>query len=109
MLVAGDGDLARNDIMPQTFSPMPLGLDRYTLQQYGNGDFLMNGVHYLCGNEEYGQLKARAVKLRLLDKTALNRARRSYTLLNFLLPLACLALFGGLFLYLRRKRYSRCA
>lgn len=109
MMVAGDGDLARNDILPQTFSPMPLGLDRYTLQQYGNGDFLMNGVHYLCDNMEYGQLKARAVKLRLLDKTALNRARRSYTLLNFLLPLACLALFGGLFLYLRRKRYARCS
>ncbi|MDE6631049.1 MAG: gliding motility-associated ABC transporter substrate-binding protein GldG [Bacteroidales bacterium] len=109
MMIAGDGDLARNDIIPQTFTPMPLGLDRYTLQQYGNGDFLMNGMHYLCGNMEYGQLKARAVKLRLLDKTALNRARRSYTLLNFLLPLACLALFGGLFLYLRRKRYSRCS
>ncbi len=109
MIVAGDGDLARNDIMPQTHTPMPLGLDRYTLQQYGNGDFLMNGVHYLCGNMEYGQFKARAVKLRLLDKTALVRARRAYTWLNLLLPLVCLALFGGLFVCLRRHRYSRHA
>lgn len=107
MLVAGDGDLARNDILPQTSSPMPLGLDRYTMQPYGNGDFLMNGIHYLCDNMEYGQLKARAVKLRLLDRTALHRARRHHILLNFLLPLACLALFGGGFLFLRRKRYSR--
>lgn len=107
MIVAGDGDLARNDLLPQTRTPMPLGLDRYTLQQYSNGDFLMNGVHFLCGHEEYAQLKARAVKLRLLDKTALIRARRPYTLLNTLLPLVLLALFALAFTYARRHRYAR--
>lgn len=106
MIVVADGDVARNDWIPQTRTPLPLGMDRYTMQTYGNGDLLMNSVHFLCGNPQYATLKPREVRLRLLDKAQLVRSRGSFTLLNFALPLGCVLLFGLGFTWNRKRRYA---
>lgn len=105
MIVVGDGDMARNDMLPDG-QALPLGFDRYTGQMYGNGNFLMNAVHYLAGNEKWIDLKPRQVRLRLLDKTAIERQKNKYTALAFALPLAAVLLAGILFMYLRRKKYA---
>ncbi|MCM1168415.1 MAG: gliding motility-associated ABC transporter substrate-binding protein GldG [Bacteroides sp.] len=105
MMVVGDGDMARNDILPDG-QPLPLGFDRYTRQMYGNGNFLVNAVHYLAGNREWIKLKPREVRLRLLDKAALEKQKKRYTVLNFALPIGAVLVFGLLFTVLRKKRFA---
>lgn len=105
MIVAGDGDMARNDFLPDG-QALPLGFDRYARRMYANGDFLVNAVHYLAGRQEWIDLKPRQVRLRLLDKAALEKHRKKYTVLAFVLPLGAVFLFGVSFLAFRRKRYA---
>ncbi len=107
MMVAGDGDMARNDWSADRQVPFPLGFDRYTGQMYGNGDFLLNAVHLLTGHPQWTALKARTLPMRLLDKAKLEQDRRFYTILNFALPLGCVLLFGLFFEWQRRRRYAR--
>lgn len=105
MIVVGDGDMAKNGFLPDG-QVLPLGFDRYTGQMYGNGNFLMNAVHYLAGNEKWIDLKPRQVRLRLLDKTSLEKHKKKYTVLAFALPLGAVLVSGLLFTALRRKKYA---
>lgn len=107
MIVFSDGNLASNQWSADGQTPFPLGFDRYTGQQYSNAELLMNGVHYLSGNDRWVELKPRTVKMRLLDKSSLLRLENYYRWLNLGLPLALCALAGGVFMYVRRYRYAK--
>ena len=108
MMVVGDGDMARNDWSADRRVPFPLGFDRYTGQVYGNGDFLLNAVHLLTGHPQWTEFKAKTLPMRLMDKAKLEKERRFYTVLDFVLPLGCVLLSGVLFTWGRRRRYAGC-
>ena len=105
MVAVSDGDVARNDLLPDG-QALPLGFDRYTRQMYGNGDFLVNAVHYLTGHTRWIELKPRTVRLRLLDKARLEKTRKRYTVLNFALPIGGVLGFGFVFMAARKRKYT---
>lgn len=105
MIVVGDGDMAKNDLLPDG-TALPLGFDRYTRQMYGNANFLINAVHYLTNHPSWIELKPRQVRLRLLDKAVLERDRKKHTTLAFVLPIGAALLCGAVFMIWRRKRYG---
>jgi hypothetical protein len=49
MIVFADGDLPKSQIQPSDNGPIPLpaGYDRFTRQQFGNRDLILNAVNYL--------------------------------------------------------------
>ncbi|NVO03165.1 MAG: gliding motility-associated ABC transporter substrate-binding protein GldG, partial [Bacteroidetes bacterium] len=49
MIVISDGDIIRNQLQMSNGNlyPLPLGFDRYTKQQFGNKDFILNCIDYL--------------------------------------------------------------
>ena len=106
VLVVADGDIAKNPVNPDTEATLPLGYNRYENYQYANKDFLLNALEYL--QEEGGFLDARGkeIKLRLLDTGKARTEKRKWQLLNVGLPLALLGIFGFLFTYWRRRRWS---
>src|SRR5690606_30714542 len=67
MIAIADGDVFSGQINPTDGSPYPLGWDRYTEQQYGNKSFLLNAMDYLTGDSAIVNLRAKELKLRLLD------------------------------------------
>ncbi|MEP7170885.1 MAG: gliding motility-associated ABC transporter substrate-binding protein GldG, partial [Bacteroidota bacterium] len=69
MVVVSDGDVIRNDYRKTSESAMPLGYDRYTGQTYGNKNFLLNVIDYLCDDSGLITVRSKEIKLRLLDKT----------------------------------------
>ncbi len=106
MLVGSDGDVIKNLVgEDETFSV--LGRNRYNQTTYANKDFLLNAVEYLL--DESGVIAARGknVELRLLDTVRAKAERTKWQLINIVLPLVFLALFGVLFNYIRRRRYAR--
>ncbi len=105
MIVVADGDIAKNDF--QTGKGIyPLGYDKYMNQTFANKTFLLNCVNYLLDDEGLLQLRAREVKLRLLDKKKINNQETKWQLINIALPLGILILCGIIQFYIRKKRYA---
>jgi ABC-2 type transport system permease protein len=108
MIVISDADIIRNEIRVRADGTFlsPLGYDRYSKQTYGNKDLVMNMVHYLVDQEGIINLRSREITLRLLDKTKILNQRFKWQLINTVLPLLIIILFGIGWNYLRRKKYS---
>lgn len=107
MVVVADGDIIKNQFhVPQGY-PLPLGYDQWTRQTFGNKDFILNVVNYLCDDSGLISVRSRELKLRLLDRTMISKQRLYWQLLNSLLPILLIAGFGITKYLLRKKKYER--
>ncbi len=108
MLIIADGDLIKNEVRrtPQGAMISPLGHDRYTRQTFGNKAFIMNCLHYLTDEQDLMQLRAKKIKLRLLDRSQIEEQRMQWQLLNTLAPVLFVILFGIIIYYLRKRKYA---
>jgi len=109
MVVFADAGLIANKV---NYSQQPpriqeLGYDRVSKQTFGNSEFLLNTIYFL--NDETGimQLRNRTVQLRLLDKVQLREEKSFWQWLNLVGPLVVVVLFGVVYNFIRRYRYSR--
>jgi ABC-2 type transport system permease protein len=84
-----------------------LGFDRLTGLQYGNRDFIENAVLYLADDEGWMQLKNKTLKLRLLNRQVVYDQKLKWQLVNVLLPLVILAIFGFVFQLIRKRKFTR--
>ncbi len=109
MIVLADGNLIANQYSMRTGKPeiMPLGYDIYSKQTFGNKEFVVNAVNYLCDDSGLMALKSRVFKIRLLDKVKINEQKLMWQLVNLLIPIGVVLLFGVLFNFLRARRYKR--
>lgn len=105
MIVIADGDVAKNDIRPGV-GPLALGFDRNTGQTFANKTFLLNCINYLVDDEGLLQLRAREVKLRLLDKKKIANHETKWQIINIALPLGIIIVFGLIQFYFRKKKYA---
>ena len=108
IIVVSDGDLIRNDVRFQGGKPvsLPLGQDRLTQQTYGNKDFILNAVSYLVDDSGLMELRERELKLRLLDKSKVEAGRLKWQLINTLLPVILVILFGIVAGIVRKRKYT---
>lgn len=106
MIVISDGDILRNDIVPKTGADAPLGMNKFEGYQYGNRDFVMNCVEYMLDNRGIIAARNKDIKLRPLDQERALKEAGQWQLINMVVPLAVLALFGVGYMYLRRRWYA---
>ncbi len=104
MIVISDGDLIANE----TFNgePLPLNLDKWTNQAYGNSDFLLNTVQYLLDDSGILKLRSKNLQIQFLDKEKVFSERTYWQIFNIISPLALLGIFGLVFQYVRKKKYG---
>ncbi len=105
MIVISDGDLIKNQL-DKNLLPVELGYDQRSGNLYDNKDFLMNCVNYLLDDKGLINIRSKELDLPLLDK---EKVFENYTYIQFLtigLPIVILAVFGFLFTYLRKRKYS---
>jgi len=109
IMVVADGDIIRNDVRFKTTNPqiMPLGYDEGSKQVYGNKDFIVNAVNYLCDEDGWMQLRGRHLTLRLLDRQKLTDGTGFWKWLNVGLPIFLVVLGSVLFIFLRHRRYGK--
>ena len=105
MIVIADGDVVRNDFMNGQL--LPLGYDKYTRKMYGNKEFLVNCVNYLCGDEDLIPLRSREVIMRNLDLAKVEREKTAWQVVNVALPIVVIVLFGVLLAVLRKKTFTK--
>ena len=106
VIVVADGEVIRNQVrgVGENARIVPLGYDEYSGQMYGNRDFILNCVNWLCDDEGWMQLRGRNLSLYLLDKTRLKAERTSWEMLNLLFPIFIVAVGGGIFAWGRKSR-----
>ncbi len=106
IIVVADGDLIRNQVS-RDGRPYPIGFDRFTRKKFkGNAEFILNAVNYLCDDDGLMSVRARELRMRLLNRKKITLHRTRIQLLNTLLPLCLVALFGFFVYIARRKKYA---
>ena len=105
MVVVADGDVIKNDVGRS--GPQELGFDRWTGQTYGNKEFLLNAVNYLLDDDGLINIRSKEIAIAFLDEQEVTAQKTKWQVINILLPLVLLALFGFIFNYLRKKKYTK--
>lgn len=106
MIVVSDGDVIRNQRKQSTGEIFPLGYDRYTNQQFGNKRFVLNCIDYLCDDSGIIEVRAKEIKLRLLDKGKLKTERLKWQMVNMIIPIAIIMIFGLVNKMIRKRKYT---
>lgn len=105
MIVISDGDIIKNDVVRN--APQELGFDRWTGKTYGNKEFLLNAVNYLLDDDGLINIRSKQIAVAFLDQQKIASQKTTWQLVNILLPLALLLLFGFVFNYIRKKKFTR--
>ena len=105
MIVISDGDIIANYVNKKG-TMYPLGYDRFTQQYYGNKNFILNCIDYLCDETGILELRGKEIKLRMLDpvKTA---SPFVLSWINVLAPVLLVLLYGILRSVRRKNRYGK--
>ena len=106
MIFISDGDMIKNQFDSRRY-PLPLGYDQYTDVAYGNKNFLLNAVNYLCEDEGIAQVRSKDFKMRLLNKDKLLKEKSFWQVLNMTLPILCVLIMGIIFAIIRNRKFSR--
>lgn len=105
MIVIADGDVGKNQILKG--KPYDLARDKWTNQEFGNKDFLLNSVDYLLDDVGLMQLRNKTIKIAQLDQQKAYKERTYWQFFNVIFPLILLVIFGLVFNLLRKKKYLK--
>tara|TARA_R110000787_G_scaffold188717_1_gene300490 strand:+ start:10851 stop:12512 length:1662 start_codon:yes stop_codon:yes gene_type:complete len=104
MVVISDGSIIKNQF--QGKRPLELGFDKWTNTFYGNKEFLLNTVNYLLDDNGLINIRSKEISVPFLDPVKVDENRIFWQWLNLLLPLSLISLFGLVFNYLRKRKYT---
>jgi gliding-associated putative ABC transporter substrate-binding component GldG len=105
IVVISDGDVIRNQL--DRGRPLELGFDKWTQSFYGNKEFLLNTVNYLLDDSGLINIRTKEIAIPFLDPQKTSEKRTQWQVLNVLLPLGLLAIFGFIFQSLRKRKYRQ--
>lgn len=118
IIVVADGDMALNDIMPDT-GPLPMGWNKYTYREYqqqseygkffnpsANREFMLNCVEYLINNPAISETRDKDIVLRLLDSMKVNDQKITWQFINIALPILLIILSGLVYQQIRKRKYA---
>lgn len=109
MIVIADADMIKNEVKRSGLNetPLPLGQDKYTLQMFGNRDFLINCLNWLADKNGIMELRSRELKLRLLNTHLIKSQKLRWQIINIAGPVLLVIVAGLLYDYLRRRKYTK--
>lgn len=106
MIVVSDGDIIKNLVNRSEEKYFALGYDRYTNTLYGNREFILNAMNYLCDDSGLLNVRSKEFKIRLLDQARIDKERYFWQVLNTALPMVLVFVFGMVLFWWRKKRYA---
>ncbi len=110
VIVVADGDIIKNAVSSQqggTPRALPLGMDKFTGQQFGNKEFVLNAVNYLCDDSGLLEVRARDLEVRILDRTEIMENKTWWQLVNVALPIVFVLILSITWNLIRRRKYTR--
>ncbi|MCK9616904.1 MAG: gliding motility-associated ABC transporter substrate-binding protein GldG, partial [Lentimicrobiaceae bacterium] len=107
MMVISDGDVIKNQFLRTQGTPLPLGYDQDTRQSFGNKDLILNIMNYFCDDSGLLATRTREVQLRLLDSSRIENEGSYWKLLNVIVPILLVGIFGWIQFLFRKRKYTR--
>ncbi|HIC33100.1 MAG TPA: gliding motility-associated ABC transporter substrate-binding protein GldG [Flavobacteriaceae bacterium] len=104
MIIISDGDVIKNEI--DRNGPKELGYDSKLNQFFGNKEFLVNAANYLLDDNGLINIRSKEIAVAFLNSEKITEEKTKWQLLNILLPLVLLGIFGFGFNYFRKKKYA---
>lgn len=107
MVVIADGDVTKNYVNKRSGEYLALGFDRFTRQEFGNKDFMVNVVDYLCNDSGLMNVRSKKLTIRLLDKTIIKSDKFFWQIINTVIPIGLIFIFGLAHYFDRKKKYTK--
>lgn len=108
MIVVSDGDIARNYFDFRQQVPLALGFNPLGREyQPGNKTFLLNCINYLMDDTWLIPLRTKQFKIRLLDRKKVQEEASHWRLINTVVPVLLILIFGILWFRIRKYKYGR--
>lgn len=107
MIVVSDGDIIRNPISKLENKFFALGYDKYSQKVFGNREFVLNAVNYLCDDNGLLNVRSKNFKIRLLDQAKIDEDRTFWQVLNTSVPLVFILVFAIVFITIRKRRFAQ--
>lgn len=106
-IVISDADFAKNLVNTTTGETEDIGYNKWERRFYkGNKDFVLNAVEYMLDENNILESRSKEIKLRLLDVVKTKGEKSKWQFINVVLPVLLLALFGFIFQFLRKRKYT---
>jgi ABC-2 type transport system permease protein len=106
MIVVADGDIIRNSVQHSSNRAYPLGYDIYSHQTYGNKNFILNAVNYLCDDSGLLEVRSRELILRMMDRKKVTEEKFKWQAMNTALPILLIVIFGIIQAFTRKKKFT---
>lgn len=107
ILVIADGDFVKNEVNPQNGAPYELGFDPYMQVSFANKDLLLNAMSYFLDDVGIITARSKEIKIRPLDKLKLQNEKLKWQLINLVLPIVAIILYGLGRYYYRKQKYTK--
>jgi len=106
MMFFSNGRLIANKVNRQgdKLKIIPSGYDPVSNITFGNKDFFINAVNYLCDDSGLMELRSRTMQIRLLDKVKLREEIHLWQVVNVLAPVLFILIAGIIFWFYRHRR-----
>lgn len=105
MIVISDGDVVKNEL--DRNGPKELGYDSKLNQFFGNKEFLVNAANFLLDDNGLINIRSKEIAVAFLNSEKITKEKTKWQLLNILLPLILLGVFGFVFNHFRKKKYAK--
>ena len=105
MIVISDADIVSN-VFTQKDGPLAMGENQFTNYKYANQDFILNSIEYLTNPSGILEARAKDFTLRLLDPKKVDSSKSQWQILNILVPMAIITIFGFIYQLIRRRKYQ---
>lgn len=106
-LVISDADFTKNLVNNTSGVTEDIGYNKWEHRYYkGNKDFILNAVEYMLNGEHVLEARSKEIKLRLLDGIKTKSEKLKWQLINLGLPIILLIIFGIIFQFFRRRKYT---
>ena len=106
MIVVADGDIAMNQYS-QYSGPLEMGMNIFTKYTFANKQFFLNCMDYLVNPTDILKTRSKEFTLRLLDPKRVEAQKTRWQLINIVLPIILVILFGLIYQQARRYRFAK--
>jgi ABC-2 type transport system permease protein len=106
VIVVSDADIVINQVS-EVVGPLPMGMNKYTRNQYANRDFFLTCTEYLANKNNILEARGKDYTLRLLDVQKVNDHRSVWQMLNIAVPVGLVCLFAAFYQWQRKRKYTR--
>jgi ABC-2 type transport system permease protein len=102
--VIADGDIIRNELSLEDGNPLPIGVDPYGQKTYANEAFVIGLIDYLLDEDGLVDSRSKELQIRPLDKVKVKQERTKWQVINLVIPLVILILFGLIKMVVRKRK-----